>query len=404
MLRTEVNLTDDDLGEEAKKQFKNHTVVQRTLELNARCVFANDQLSPIGRHLVCLTLENNYSNYKKVLNYVASRPELIKPTNPIPHPIFLCGLPRSGTTLLYNLLACDPAGRAPLYLDMMDPIPPLRRSDVEAQTKRNSNAKELHREQYQLGLAEYEKDIQASHPSYAHERDQFVLGHTGYLWLNCMLVPNKDCDFMKWLLSESDKDFVYEYHKMFFEMLNVVDPPKSHWVFKTGMHLIQLDTLLHYYPTASIIVNHRRLQETLPSCARVALAFVGAYFDKNKPSAVAAKNKAAELILEVMDVLIRRLVEFQRKNKHTPFFGVRYENLVTQPIETVRKIYQQFGLPWSDEFEQAMVVWLRENPVGRYGRNTYSLEEFGLDSETIDKRYEEYNEIFNYSQKQSKAD
>ncbi|CAF1139368.1 unnamed protein product [Rotaria sordida] len=95
-----------------------------------------------------------------------------------------------------------------------------------------------------------------------------------------------------------------------------------------------------------------------------------------------------------MDMMIHRLIKFRRTNLDIPVFDVLYDDLMAQPIDIVRRIYEHFGLVCSEDFRQAMVTWLRENPQGKQGRNTYTLEEFGLTHELIDQRYEEYNSMF----------
>ncbi len=123
-IRIEVNLNEDDLSEQAKKQFSDHTEILCAHQLNARIILANNRLSPIGRHLYCLTLEKNYSICKNVFNYVATHPKPNITKQTIRPPLIICDLARTGTTLLDNLLACNPACRAPLMMDMMDPVPP----------------------------------------------------------------------------------------------------------------------------------------------------------------------------------------------------------------------------------------------------------------------------------------
>jgi hypothetical protein len=75
-LRTDVNLCEDDISEQANEQFSNHTEILRVNQFTANSVLANDRLTNIGRHLFCVTLEKNYTDYKNVLNYVAAHPEL----------------------------------------------------------------------------------------------------------------------------------------------------------------------------------------------------------------------------------------------------------------------------------------------------------------------------------------
>jgi len=117
-------------------QFPFHNEILNTFLLNARNVLTNDRLSPVGRHLFCMRLEQNYANCKRVLNYEATQLERKTMEKSMPPPLVLCGLPRTGTTLLYNLLACDPTCRAPLVMDIFQPIPPLARSDINGQMQR----------------------------------------------------------------------------------------------------------------------------------------------------------------------------------------------------------------------------------------------------------------------------
>lgn len=104
---TNFTLSDDDLTEQAKQQFPYHTKVFQAHQLNIRNARNNHRLSPMGHQLFDEIFEQNYMNYKNVLNYVADHPQ-IRNIELKRDPLFICGLPRTGTTLLYNLLACDP--------------------------------------------------------------------------------------------------------------------------------------------------------------------------------------------------------------------------------------------------------------------------------------------------------
>jgi hypothetical protein len=63
-------------------------------------------------------------------------------------------------------------------------------------------------------------------------------------------------------------------------------------------------------------------------------------------------------------------------------------------MKTVGRIYDHFGLKWSDEFEMGMKTWLRVNPQGKRGRHTYNLADFGLTHESIETRYSDYINLF----------
>ena len=402
ILHMTVTLSDDDLGEEAKAQFTFHTDILHAFQLTARIVLANDRLTPIGRHLFCASVEQNYRNCKNVLNYVASHPELCKMTHPMPPVFVLCGAHRTGSTLLYNLLACDPASRAPSLLDMLHPVPPIARSDSAAQTRRALMARTFSERLKDPRMSDYERERNASHPSYIYEEDVYILYQGGLLVPH--LEPHDSTELATWFYDNKNKDFVYEYHKVFIRMLNSIDEPQSHWLLKTPYHIFNLDTLLRHYPTVSLIMTHRQLHEVIPSSIRLGLAFASIYFDSRRNDAAIDTQMVKERRLRATDVQINRIVEFRRARPDVPVFDVLYDDLVMKPINTIRRIYNHFGLTWSDEFEQAMLTWLQNNPQGRQGRNTYTLEEFGLTRAAIEQKYENYIRMFLDSQKLLKTD
>ncbi|CAF1185503.1 unnamed protein product [Rotaria sp. Silwood1] len=95
-----------------------------------------------------------------------------------------------------------------------------------------------------------------------------------------LLAPEND-EVFEWLDDTTNKDFAYDYHSTVLQMLHDVDPPRSHWVLKSPEHILWIDTLLKYYPHASLIMSHRRLQEVFPSGCRLVLAWTNIYFDKD---------------------------------------------------------------------------------------------------------------------------
>ena len=255
VLRMTVTLSDDDLGEEAKAQFAFHTDILHAFQLTARTVLASDWLTPIGWYLFCASVEQNYRNCKNVLNYVASHPELCKTTH-FMHPVFvLCGAHLTGSTLLYNLLACDPASRAPSLLDMLHPVPLIARSNTAVQTRRAFMARAYSERLKDLRMSDYERERNASHPSYKYEEHVYILYQGGLLVPH--LQPHDSRELATWFCDKKNKDFVYEYHKVLVRMLNSIDESQSNWLLKTPYHIFDLDTLLRHYPTVSLIITHR---------------------------------------------------------------------------------------------------------------------------------------------------
>jgi hypothetical protein len=393
-LLNDIILHENDLTEQAKRQFGYHTDIFRAFELYRRSILENNRLTCVGRHLAFSTLEELHTTYKQVLNYVATNN--VSQNLPDIGPLVICGLPRTGTTLLYNLLACDPNCRAPLYTEInVQSVPPISRSNL-IEHERRAKKGELS-EQARQQLAGRSSALSASHPSFVIEEDSLILVQAGMIDYFSIISSEDQFEPDAWFYDDTNKDFAYDYHKMFLCMLNSIDGPRSHWLLKSPEHALFLDVFFRHYPNAAMIMVHRRLDDVLPSYCSLAWAFNGIYFDENDSTARATLTTRA---LQRINKLIERIVEFRtrchpsydpsRKN----IFDVNYDDLIEQPIVTVRHIYDHFNLNWSLEFEEAMNTWLLDNPQGKQGRHSYSLTEYGLNHEDIEARYADYINLF----------
>jgi hypothetical protein len=178
--------------------------------------------------------------------------------------------------------------------------------------------------------------------------------------------------------------------------MNSVDKPSLHWLLKAPFHNLYFDVLLRQYPHAALIMMHRSLDEVVPSFCRVLSTF-NVYFDENNSG---GQQILKERALQCINKMMEGILEFRvgQSDKHDQvrknIFDVFYDDLMKEPVAIVRQIYDHFGLRWSQEFEMAMHAWLRNNPQGKQGRNTYSLSDFGLTHEDIATRYGAYIDLF----------
>lgn len=86
----------------------------------------------------------------------------------------------------------------------------------------------------------------------------------------------------------------------------------------------------------------------------------------------------------------------QHPEKENQIFDCIYEDLFSDPISTVKKIYKKFQLEYTQEFEERMKIYLENNKQGKYGRHKYSLEEYGFNAESLYKEYKDYMNQYNY--------
>ncbi|MGL4565349.1 MAG: sulfotransferase family protein, partial [Halioglobus sp.] len=204
----------------------------------------------------------------KVTAYLDERPELLQ--RPVERPIFVFGIPRTGTTLLSNLLAADPARRSPLTWEIDDPVPPPAR-DM------------LYTDPRALARLEIERQMLAARPE------------MGKYYRNSAIYPNEcvyimaqdfktlmwesrcnQLQYRDWLL-QTDMTSAYRYHKRFLQLLQAEAP--GSWNLKMPSHALWIPTLLTVYPDARLIWTHRDPLSALGSfCSIISLAqnsFIG---------------------------------------------------------------------------------------------------------------------------------
>jgi hypothetical protein len=391
------NLSEDDLSGEAKRLFLFHKEIRDSLNYCGRTLLTNSFLSFGEKYIMCSKLKRSYNNVKNVLNYLSTKQlERKEKISEFPM-IVICGLHRTGTTLLHNLMSCDPSSRSPIVTDMIiEPIPPILRSNIDEHKRRAKTEADIQAkvfETVQCDIKKFQKNLSSSHPLFPAEEDTMILGEVGIRLLYTILAIN-DRNFFKWYINQENKDFAYEYHRTILQMLHDVDPPRTHWQLKSPSHTLWIDTLLKYYPQASIIMSHRRLDQAIPSLYRLCLACFVNFENEDQSNYV--KIILEEMVLTLVDIFIDRCIEFRRRESSSiNVFDIKYEDLIKDPIDTVHRIYDHFDfLEWSEEFEKAMRQWLIENPQGKQGRNSYSLEDFHFEVQMDKQLYKDYEKTF----------
>jgi hypothetical protein len=296
---------------------------------------------------------------------------------PVERPIFVTGIPRTGTTALHRLLAADPAhqGLEQWLCEMPQPRPPretwadnpvFRHIQAGFTTFHEANpefagvhyiAADTVEECWQL--------LRQSAMSVSYES----LGH----------IPT----YSAWLAAQ-DWTAAYARHRRNLQLIGANDADKR-WVLKNPSHLFALDALLAVYPDALVVQTHRDVRTALASsCSLGALATVG----------YSERFVGATIGRDQLDLLGRGADTFMvARDRHDPaqFFDVAYPDLVGDPIGTVEAVYRHFGLPWSDEVRAAVAA---EDAASRSGHRApahrYSLADFGLTEDEVDERFAAY--------------
>lgn len=334
------------------------------------------ELSTLGRLSCRETLLRYLENRLRLAEYRARHPELASEV--ITRPIFIIGLPRTGTTILFNLLSQDPANRPPLSWEVEWPVPPPEPATYE-HDPRIQDAEKLLGNLDRLiptlpSIHEFGARLpQECVPINAHELLSIQF-HTTFH------VPS----YQAWLDRQSLLPS-YRFHKKFLQHLQS-GYMKERWVLKSPAHLPAIDEILETYPDALIIHTHRDPARVVPSLASLCYAFRSMGSDSLDP------RRIGRNVMDVWASYLQRAVDARRRHREasSQFFDAYFEDTVADPIALLGRAYRHFGLDLEDEAQRRMQAFLAENPRGSRGPHRYDLADFDLDLGEIRERFEDY--------------
>lgn len=296
----------------------------------------------------------------------------------IERPLFITGLPRTGSTLLHGLFAQDPANRVPLTWETMYPSPPPERATFDSDPRTDVCDRQM---QWFHRLA---PEFRKIHPVGAQLAEEcvMIMSHAllSFQFSTSYYVPS----YQTWL-DQQDLSPAYRYHYGFLQHLQWRCPGER-WVLKAPSHLPGLAALCAVYPDAGIVMTHRDPLDVVASVASLHVVLRRTFSEAVDPLAV-GPEVSGMLAGDIERGLRARDTSCARRER---FVDVWYRELLHDPIGTVRKIYARFDLPLSSGTESRMRSFLSKNPQDKHGQHAYSLRAFGLDESTERRRYRDY--------------
>ena len=295
----------------------------------------------------------------------------------IERPIFVTGLPRTGTTALHRLLTADPAhqGLEVWLTEVPQPRPP-RETWADDPI-------------FQAIQSRYEKH-HIEHPEFmgVHYMSADMVEECWQLLRQSMRSISYEClahlpTYSAWLHAQ-DWITAYQRHRRNLQLIGLPDAGRR-WVLKNPSHLFALDALMRVYPDALVIQTHRSPRTAMASmCSLAAHATAG--WSNVFTGAVIGRDQ-----LELWSRGLHRFHAQRAEHDAAQFFDVDYDDFVRDPIGVVEAVYANFGLPLDDATLAAMARLLDESRMGA-GRpaHRYDLSDFGLTGAEIDERFAGY--------------
>ncbi|MBP6381807.1 MAG: sulfotransferase [Pseudomonadales bacterium] len=342
----------------------------------------NDEsrLNRVGRLIAFGELLRHLENRLRVTGDIHRNPSILEVE--IRKPVFVVGLPRTGSTILHDLLARDPDNRVPITWETQYMSPPAEAATYD--TDPRIAVCEAHFERTSRALI---PEFQAIHEMGALLAQECLMLNAfdfrSVIFANQFRIPS----YEHWV-ETVDQTSVYRTHKRLLQYMQWHNP-KQRWVLKSTGHLFALDALYAVYPDAQVIMTHRDPLKLIAShCSLVSMAC-------SMGSDQVDKREVGEQWSVSWERAMRNGVDFRRtRPEAATIFDMHFAELAHDPLAMVKRIYAHFDLPLSAVAEARMRDFIEHNPKERHGVHRYTLQEFGLDPERERERYRFYQDYF----------
>lgn len=301
---------------------------------------------------------------------------------PIEAPIVILGLPRTGSSILHETLAAAPGMRTPLIWEVKDMSLVHDVTDASA----DDRIKEIE------AAIERKNRLAPGYAAIHYENPLIPMECVALLVLDLVTVQFSTIaytpSYREFLLGH-DARVTYDWHRRGLRYLQAANPGKR-WVLKAPMHSLYLEALLETYPDARLIQTHRDPVHSLGSLCSL-YETLRAPFSDTVDMVEQAPNDVA-----YSAAVIQRAVDFRRDNpgEEGRFCDVAFRDFMGDPGTTLSRIFAHCGMEFDEEAREATLGYIENRPREKYGKHTYTLEQFGLSEDRVRPQFADYAQRF----------
>jgi hypothetical protein len=337
-------------------------------------------LHALGRSITRGRLISALSNRLEIQKWRSENPTIA--AQRIERPIVFMGMGRTGTTILHDLMAQDPGNRVPLSWETAAPCPPPEAATYASDPRIAANEAESGQVERLI------PNFRSMHPMGPHLPQECVqLLESTFVCMTYQITYHVP-EYSRWLHEEADLGAAYQFHRKFLQHLQWKTPGR--WVLKSPCHLWHIEALLAEYPDAILIQTHR---DPLKIAASLASLGTTLHAMCARPVAV---NAIAEHWAHWSAVAYERGIKARDEGRVTPdrILDVNFRDFMSDPFETIRRIYGFAGLDFTSEVEERMRAFLASNPDDKHGKHSYGFVDTGLDENRERDRVRGYQDRF----------
>ena len=371
--------------------FHPEALIESAMESTGLTDFGELPVRP-GLEALCETYERNLADpagrqrcYERLVNLLSVRLRCERAFRDIPAvsaqaisaPVFVTGLPRSGTSALINLLNRAPENRGLLQWEVQfpDPWPNLAPGDVDPRygylVKALEDGQDPEFRKIHYVDADTPEECCMIH-SYAFSGVQ--------LGFEIMLEP-----YRSWLMAQ-DLAPLYAYQKRLLQLLNWRNPGYR-WVLKAPAHMWAIDTIFSVFPDARFVWCHRHPLPVVASINSMNRQVMKMYAGDTSHIPQADIGRA---VMEWYALSLERGLAARAQHPAERFVDCSQAEIADSPMDVVQRIYDAFGFELGEESRAAMQGYIDANPKGKHGKHVYDLASFGLSEADVEQRFDFY--------------
>src|SRR5580704_12342561 len=339
-------------------------------------------LNLLGRLLTRSDLLVYLQNRLQVTDWYKRHPEI--EAEVITQPVFIVGLPRSGTTILHEVLAQDEQFRYVKKWEALFPCPPPEESSYSSDPR-------IQRGHDLITIQDRISPEWKSMHDVGGELPVECIEFTTSSFLSEMFTASFQIPSYQQYLQGADITETYRWHKRMLKLLQWRFR-RPHWLFKGCNHEPYLPQLLKTYPDARIILTHRDPIKAVSSVVSVQ----GTIFGFRTEDPFRGNSYENWLRMDLVAAMLNQRIAWIEDGTlpRGQFANIRFADFSARPLEALRTLYRDLGLILSGESELRMQRYLARKPRGVFGVHSYATGDDSAERPLF-RKYQSYFQVPN---------
>lgn len=336
------------------------------------------ELTPAGVHMLSARIERLLINRLAIEKTYQDHPEINDQV--VDGPIFVIGMPRTGTTALSQLVAADPQVRSLRGWESASPVPPPETATEHTDPRIAAT---------QAGL-DY---MYTAYPKWAamhHEsadsatecQDLLGMEFKAEHFSGMAYIPA----YSKWVV-DCDMTSTYAFHHRVLKLLQWKCPPNL-WHLKTPVHMLYLDKLVAEYPNAKFLWSHRDPAKVIGSVCSL-MSYCRSWSSDHDDTGTIGNEQ-----LNIWTTAITRALAFRDRMGDSRFADMSITEIQTNPLGAIERAYAKLGIPFEERSRAAIQHWAETHKHGTHGTHVSHLEDFGLNADQVRAEFGDYTKRF----------